>query len=84
MGLLTAMFGTYSSRELKRIKPILNKVLQYEDEYKALTDEQLKAKTPEFKERYKNGESLDSYFQCVISLCRLLVVLFFIREELPK
>ncbi len=60
MGIISTLFGTYSTRELKRITPILNKVLQYEDEYKALTDEQLKAKTNEFKDRYKNGESLDS------------------------
>ncbi len=59
MGIITKLFGTYSSRELKRITPVLNKVLSYEDEYKILSDIELKAKTYEFKERYKNGESLD-------------------------
>ena len=59
MGLFQSIFGTYSSREIKRIMPLVNKVLGLEDEYKKLTDEQLKAKTAEFKERYKQGESLD-------------------------
>ena len=60
MGLFDKIFGTYSDRELKDIKPIVNQILALEDEYKALSDEALKAKTPEFKERYKNGESLDA------------------------
>ena len=59
MGLIQNIFGTYSSREIKRIMPIVDKVLSLEDEYKKLTDTQLKAKTNEFKERFKNGESLD-------------------------
>lgn len=53
------IFGTYSQRELKRIYPIADKVQALEEEYKKLTDEQLKTKTAEFKERYKNGETLD-------------------------
>ena len=60
MGLFDKIFGTYSERELKDIKPIVNQILALEDAYKALSDEALKAKTPEFKERYKNGESLDA------------------------
>ncbi len=60
MGLLDKIFGTYSDRELKDIRPIANKILAMEDEYKALSDDALKAKTAEFKERYKNGESLDA------------------------
>ena len=60
MGLFDKIFGTYSERELKDIKPIVNQILALEDEYKALSDEALKAKTPQFKERYKNGESLDA------------------------
>ena len=60
MGLFDKIFGSYSDRELKDIKPIVSKILGLEEEYKALSDEALKAKTPEFKERYKNGESLDS------------------------
>ncbi|MCC8129981.1 MAG: preprotein translocase subunit SecA, partial [Clostridiales bacterium] len=59
VGLLQAIFGTTSAREVKKITPIVDKIEALSDEYKALTDEQLKAKTPEFKERYANGESLD-------------------------
>jgi len=60
MGLFQKIFGTYSSREIKRIMPIVNKVLELEDEYKKLSDSELKAKTNEFKARYKAGESLDA------------------------
>ena len=59
MGFFEKIFGTYSSRELKKIAPIVDKISALEEEYKTLTDEQLKAKTPEFKERLKNGETLD-------------------------
>ena len=59
MGLITKIFGTYSERELKSIWPIVHKIEGMEEEYKALTDAQLQAKTPEFKERLANGETLD-------------------------
>ncbi len=59
MGLMTKLFGTYSDRELKAIYPLVDKVEALEDEYRALTDAQLRAKTAEFKERYTQGESLD-------------------------
>ena len=59
MGLFTKVFGTYSQRELKSIYPIVDKIMALEDEYKALTDAQLQAKTPEFKARLQNGETLD-------------------------
>ena len=59
MGLFTKVFGTYSQRELKSIYPIVDKITALEDEYKALTDAQLQAKTPEFKSRLQNGETLD-------------------------
>ena len=59
MGLFTKVFGTYSQRELKSIYPIVDKIVALEDEYKALTDAQLQAKTPEFKARLQNGETLD-------------------------
>ena len=60
MGILTAIFGSYSAKELARIEPIKNKVLALEEEYKKLSDAELKEKTVEFKERVKEGESLDS------------------------
>ena len=60
MGLLEKIFGNYSEKEIKKITPIVDKIESYEEAYKALTDDELKAKTVEFKERYKNGETLDS------------------------
>ena len=59
MGLFEKVFGTYSDRELKKVYPIANKVMALEDDMAKLTDAELKAKTPEFKERLKNGETLD-------------------------
>ena len=59
MGLFTKVFGTYSQRELKSIYPIVDKITALEEDYKKLTDAQLQAKTPEFKERLANGETLD-------------------------
>ncbi len=55
MGILTTIFGSYSAKELKRIEPIKDKVLALEEEYKALTDAQLKEKTFEFRERLNEG-----------------------------
>jgi preprotein translocase subunit SecA len=59
MGILGSIFGSYSKRELKRIEPIKNKVLSMEDEYKALSDAELKEKTYEFRDRLETGETLD-------------------------
>lgn len=59
MSLFKKIFGDYSSREIKKIIPIQKKVLALEEEYKKLTDEELQAKTPEFKERLAKGETLD-------------------------
>ena len=58
MGLIQKIFGTYSQRELKSIYPIADKIEALEEEYRALTDEQLQAKTPEFKQRLQQGETL--------------------------
>ena len=59
MGLMKKIFGDYSSRELKSIYPIVDKIEAMADEYKAMSDEALRAKTAEFKERLQNGETLD-------------------------
>ena len=59
MGLMQKIFGDYSSRELKSIYPIVDKIEAMADEYKAMTDAQLQAKTQEFKDRLENGETLD-------------------------
>ena len=70
MSLFKKIFGDYSSREIKRIIPIQKKVLELEEEYKKLTDAQLQAKTPEFKERLKNGETLDDILPEAFATCR--------------
>ena len=59
MGLFTKMFGTRSQRELKKIQPLVDKVLQLEEEYAALSEDALKGKTEEFRSRLSQGESLD-------------------------
>ncbi len=59
MGLISKIFGTYSERELKRVYPIVDKIEALEDEYKALSDAELTAKTAEFKSRLAAGETLD-------------------------
>ena len=59
MGLLDALFGTYSEREVKRLKPIIEKINSLDEQMQKLSDEELQAKTPEFRERLKNGETLD-------------------------
>ena len=70
MGLLKKIFGDYSSREIKRITPIKDKVLALDEEYSKLTDEELKAKTPYFKERLANGETLDDILPEAFAACR--------------
>ena len=70
MGFLTKIFGDYSTKEIKRIKPLCNKVLDLEEEFSKLTDEQLQAKTPEFKERLANGETLDDILPEAFAACR--------------
>ena len=59
MGLFTKLFGTRSERELKKIRPMVDKILALEEEYKALSEDALKAKTQEFKDRLAQGETLD-------------------------
>ena len=59
MGLMAKIFGTRSQRELKKIQPLVNKILALEEEYKALSDEALQNKTVLFKERLQKGETLD-------------------------
>ncbi len=59
MGFLTKLFGSHSDHELKRLYPIADKIEALSDSYAAMTDEELRAKTDEFKQRYNAGESLD-------------------------
>ena len=59
MGLLDKIFGTYSERELKKIEPIVENVMKLDSEMEELSDSELRGKTDEFRNRYKNGETLD-------------------------
>ena len=70
MGLLKKLFGTTSEREVKAISPIVDKIEALDAEYSALTDEQLQAKTQEFKGRYQAGESLDDLLPEAFAACR--------------
>ena len=70
MSLLTKLFGNYSEKEIKRILPLRDRVLSLEEEYRALTDEELKAKTFEFKNRLSAGETLDDILPEAFAACR--------------
>ena len=59
MGIFEKLFVTYSERELKRIYPIVDKVESYRESIQALSDEEIKGKTKEFKERLEQGETLE-------------------------
>ena len=70
MNLLRKLFGNYSEREIKRVTPLLDKTLALEEEYKKLSDEALKHKTAEFKERLSAGETLDDILPEAFATCR--------------
>ena len=70
MGLLDKIFGTYSDRELKRIEPIKNSVLELEEKYKSMSDEELRSQTDILKGRLANGETLDDILPDALAVCR--------------
>ena len=70
MGLLKAIFGNYSEKEIKRIIPLQQRVLELESEYAALSDDELRAKTDEFKERLALTETLDDILPEAFAACR--------------
>lgn len=70
MGIIKSIFGTYSSRELKRIEPIKQAVLDLESKYQAMDDKELKAQTGILKERLANGETLDDILPDAFAVCR--------------
>jgi len=70
MGLLEKLFGDYSTKEIKRIEPLKQAVLDLEEAYKELTDDELKAKTEEFKSRLQTGETLDDILVEAFATCR--------------
>ena len=70
MSIFKKIFGDYSTKELKRITPLKDKVLKLEDEYSKLSDKELQAKTPEFKSRLEKGETLDDILPEAFAACR--------------
>ena len=70
MNVFKKIFGTSSQREVKAIMPLVDKVLSLEEEYKALSDHELQAKTGEFKERLQNGGTLDDILPEAFAACR--------------
>ena len=70
MGLISALFGSYSKRELKRIEPIKDQVLALEEKYKAMSEKELKSQTAILKERLANGETLDDILPDAFAVCR--------------
>lgn len=70
MNFIKLLFGNYSKRELRRIQPIVNAVLSKEQQYMNMADEELKAQTHVFKERLKNGETLDNILPDAFAACR--------------
>ena len=70
MSILDKIFGNYSKKELARIKPIMQKVLDLDEEYQKLSDDALKAKTDEFKKRLADGETLDDIMPEALATCR--------------
>ena len=70
MSFFEKLFGSFSDKELKRINPLKDKVLALEPEMQKLTDEQLQAKTTEFKARLEKGETLDDLLPEAFAVCR--------------
>jgi len=69
MGLFTKIFGDYSSKEMKKINPFKESVLKLEDEFRAMSDEELKAMTPKLKARLEAGETLDDILPEAFAAC---------------
>ena len=70
MGLLEKLFGSFSDKELKRIRPIADQVLALEAEMEQKSDAELQAMTPALKQRLENGESLDDILPTAFAVCR--------------
>ena len=70
MGLLKALFGDYSKKEIKRIKPKVNRVLELEDTYKEMSEDELKGQTQILKDRLAKGETLDDILPEAFATCR--------------
>lgn len=93
------LFKTYSEKEVKRVRPIVEKINSLESEIQKLSDEELRNKTAEFKDRLTQGETLDDILPEAFAvvreaskrvlgmrhlMCNLLVVLYYTKEELQR
>ena len=63
MGFLEKIFGSYSEKELKRIQPIVDRVLALEEEFRGMDDDRLREMTPRLKKRLAEGESLEGFLE---------------------
>ena len=70
MGLLTALFGNYSEKEVKRVRPLCDKILAMEDTYRAMSEEELKGQTAKLRDRLAMGETLDDILPEAFATCR--------------
>ena len=70
MGLLEKIFGDLNEKEVKKVSRIADKVMAYDEQMQQLTDEELRGKTAEFKERIKEGETLDDILPEAFAVCR--------------
>ena len=70
MGLIKALFGDYSKRELKRIQPICDRVLALEDTYRAMSEDELRGQTDKLRDRLKMGETTDDILPDAFAVCR--------------
>ena len=68
--ILKALFGTYSKKEIKRIKGLSDKTLELESKYAAMSEAELKGQTALLKERLKNGETTDDILPDAFAVCR--------------
>ena len=77
MNIFQLLFGTKHARDVKKLRPIVAKINEWDEKFKSLSDDELKAKTPEFRERFTKGESLDELlpeaFAVVKNACRRLL-----------
>ena len=84
MGLLNAVFGTYSEREVKRLKPDIQKINDLEEAMQKLSDEELKAKTFEFRERLSKGETLEDILPEAFAVVREASVRVFDKRHFDE
>ena len=70
MNILASLFGNYSKRELKKVEPITKKVLELDEKYSAMADEELKGQTQVLKDRLAKGETLDDILPDAFAVCR--------------